>query len=118
MFFFRLGCVFVSFALVFFCCWIGVGVVLFFSVSSVVASLVFVWSCLFCLLVLEFFFVVFFLFALFCALCLLEWSRCCSCFGILVCFVCVCVLFLCACFFLFLMKITVLLPILVFWVEC
>ena len=61
-----------------------------------------------CLLFLCFL-VVFFCLILFCSLCLLEWSRCCSCFVILwfVLFVFVVCLFACACFFLFLMNITV-----------
>ena len=49
-------------------------------------------------------------------MCLLDWSRCCSCFVLFWFVLLVFVLFVCACFFLFLMKITVFPAILVFLV--
>ena len=77
------------------------GFVLFFVIVG---------SCLFCLFVLECFcYVVFSLLCLFglflfCSVCLLEWSRCCSSFVV---FGFVLFVFVYMCLFLFLMKITV-----------
>ena len=80
-FFDCLGFGFVSYVLLLLC-WIAFGgvLVLLLGVCSVffVVGFFFVSSCVFCLFVLEFF-LLFGLF-LFCFVCLLEWSRWCSCF--------------------------------------
>ena len=89
-------CFFVVFCLC--CCWsvFGVFICLLFGV---------VFYCFVCVgvfFVVFVFLVVFGGLLLFCSLCLLEWSRCCSCFVFLVCFVCVflCLFFVCLCLFL------------------